>query len=573
MQKAEYDAEIKALAKQAVERKLSKPKVIGAVVSRVDNSFMDAIRNSPTATEAYKSSDVKVIMKKLDSWYSTKLGSLGALTDLDEAKSAEADWKQFHQSKNDSCMRFFNLFDSIVPMYEKAINRRLTQPELAFELITKLNLTLYGEWVAKMRLEEKEYLLAKKRIPTLARKPSEGYPQSLAEAKDRILLRESHIALESSKKPRPNPNPKPKEVANNESETDNSEPAMSFAACKPSNPKSDGTKLTGEQIRKFTARDKKPSHYGMRGCKRKACRGNDDHWHHLCPNQPDPNNATEAPNKQISLASVAGNIDLEKLSDLLIPRLLEAQSKMKMSRMDFLISKLSFAKFNSNPYIIGLDTLGTRSDMRCDVWKFNKRSNPDNDLTEGSQGPYLVSEICDHPFIGVCNANSKTSINVWGAVSLSTRPGFTVDCRSDMRHCKVHIEPLDVTVEFDTSRYQDVLTADGTMYHERLMEYVELCRKLRLDPIQTSIEGTNIRKLRELASQSTSKLNKLFQILDNKSENFESSDDESIGLNQKALKKVMEENCLRLANTEYPSLSKSQRKKLNKENRLVKQNT
>jgi hypothetical protein len=182
--KAMDEEAAKILAKRPQEKK----KLSSSIVSKIDPSFFTYIRNDTTpggANELYDAGDVIGVIRHLKIWYERAMGLLpvvAGVVDEKLIKDARSEFDKVHQKYEESVEDFITRFKANVDLLRRIAGVVLTEKSKAYEFLTKLNRSVYGEKLEKMAEEEATQLRYLTNNPGQPRLLERGYPQTFAEA-------------------------------------------------------------------------------------------------------------------------------------------------------------------------------------------------------------------------------------------------------------------------------------------------------------------------------------------------------------------------------------------------------
>lgn len=328
MSKVFYKKLMNAAIDEIQERKKNLPKALGFVMSTIDSSFGIYVKANKSPEKAFQENDIAKIMKHLEIWYSQKMGSCAKstlLSNLDEKEKAEKNWTKLHQKKDQSIEDFYKLFLSNLKVYSNKLGITMSDQEKAFKFITKLNKSLYGEWVNKMSKEEKKFTIKKSLDPRAKKDNMNGYPTTLEEAYQLAVIEEISTIYSDSED---NDNASDKEESR---EHESSLGQSSYAGVRSSKKQKENSTNNGNVVKKKWPPGTKPSQIGYKLCNNPCHKDGEDrdHMKWECP-YPKPRldkTDTDGSNKNqpptfLNPASLA-TIDYEKLAQHLAPLILK----------------------------------------------------------------------------------------------------------------------------------------------------------------------------------------------------------------------------------------------------------
>ena len=178
--KAQDEEAAKILAHRPQEKK----RMSSSIVSKIDPSFLTYIRND-TANELYGAGDAIGVIRHLKIWYERAMGLLpvvAGVVDEKLIKDARNEFDDVHQNYGESVEDFITRFKANVDLLGRIANIVLTEKSKAYEFLTKLNRSIYGEKLGRMAEEEADQLRYLTNNPGQPRLVERGYPQTFAEA-------------------------------------------------------------------------------------------------------------------------------------------------------------------------------------------------------------------------------------------------------------------------------------------------------------------------------------------------------------------------------------------------------
>ena len=379
-------------------------------------------------------------------------------------KEARSDFDKVHQKFDESIEDFIARYKANVDILRRVAAVVLTEKSKAYEFMTKLNRSLYGEKLTAMAEEESTQLRYLTNNPGQPRLIVRGYPQTFAEATMQARQWEISAAAKIHKgTQRREKKAEQESVAEAGVSYTKVESGKSRAAgkkkSKPGKKPREKIKLTPEQ-RLALPPTTKASEYGYDVCKNEHAAGQSaDHFSCHCPAK-STSVLRAAVEKQGPASAAISESDIQRIASIVAETIRQdAYSLAGLSRCAIdhnYMMKASSLEWHR----ILLDGCASNNEACSPQFIRSVTDNSSRSLIKTANGPYSNAQNCIMPFVGTAGVNPTGESNIWSQGCARSNPNFRLKCNEDSTATFLVI-PLDVTLVFDTlSAMSSTLTAE-----------------------------------------------------------------------------------------------------------------